>query len=500
MGIIQKQSIRSSIFIIAGFAVGAINMLILAPKILTTEQIGLTRIVTDVGLTLATFCTLGSLPVVYKFFPFYKGYLPPQKNDLPFVTLMVCLLGLLLTCGAGYLLKDTIVRKYSDRSPLFVQYSYLVYPFCAAMLLYIWLESFSWALKRTVVSNALKEIFPRVIFTILLVLTTFQLVGFHTFLWIFSTSYLPAAVLLFLILRKTSEFGFVPSLSPVTYRLGGKMVSFGLFIYGAQFLNLLSRTSDSMIITAKATNGLVDTAVFTIAGYIATLMEVPQRSLTSITIPVLAESWRNKDIKNIQHIYSRSVSNLLVIGLGMFALLWLNSNNIASWMGKDYQGMGSIILFLGIAKLIDLGTGANAQIIITSNYWKVDFTTNVVYTILAIPLNYILISRYGLLGAGYSAVLSQLLYNLMRFAFLWIKFGLQPYHIRHFFAILATLFAGTLAYFIPQQSSFIVDGIIRAGVFILIFAPLIFVCKVSVEMNDMVIKYYRKLVPPVNRN
>ncbi|HZG70468.1 MAG TPA: hypothetical protein VEY51_02945, partial [Chondromyces sp.] len=112
-------------------------MIVFAPKILTAEEIGLTRIITDAGLTLATMCTLGSLPVIYKFFPFYKSYLKTERNDLPFITLMICLVGFVLMCVAGYAVKDIIVRKFSARSPLFVEYSFLVYPFGFFMLLFI---------------------------------------------------------------------------------------------------------------------------------------------------------------------------------------------------------------------------------------------------------------------------------------------------------------------------------------------------------------------------
>ena len=75
MGIIQKQSIQSTIIIMIGFAIGAFNMILFAPKVLTAAELGLTRIITDAGLTLSTMCTLGSIPVIYKFFPFYKSYL-----------------------------------------------------------------------------------------------------------------------------------------------------------------------------------------------------------------------------------------------------------------------------------------------------------------------------------------------------------------------------------------------------------------------------------------
>ena len=114
MGVIQKQSVQSTAIIIFGFAIGAFNILILAPKVLTAEELGLTRLITDAGITLATLCTLGCIPVINKFSPFYRSYLKPGKNDLPFITLLVCLIGFLIVCIAGFIGKDFIVRKFSE--------------------------------------------------------------------------------------------------------------------------------------------------------------------------------------------------------------------------------------------------------------------------------------------------------------------------------------------------------------------------------------------------
>lgn len=499
MGIIQKQSIRSSLLIFVGFALGAFNILFLAPKILTAEQLGLTRMITDVGLTLATFCTLGSIPVIYKFSPFYKAYLPSRKNDLPFITLVTCIIGFIIICIVGYFFRDLIIRKYTDKAPSFVAYSYLIYPFCFFMLLSMWLEAFSWTFKKTVQSNVAKELAPRLLLTLLMVLFALQTINLHWLLLVFSVSYLLPAAILFFLLRKTNEFHFTNTLSPVTRRLGKRMVIFGGYIYAAQFLNLLSKTSDSIIISAKSTNGLADTALFTIATYIVTLMEIPQRSLIAITVPVLSESWRNKDMNNIRHIYNKSVSNMLAIGLCMFALLWLNAPNMGRALGKDYTGIETIVLWLGMAKLIDIGTGANGQILGTSSYWRVDFTTNVIYTCLAIPLNYFLISSHGLMGAAYSAIISQVLYNSMRFGFLWYKFNMQPFVAKHLLIVGITAGIAGLVYMIPRQPSFIIDAIIRTSVFCVAFLPVMYALKVSVELNEVAKKFLNNAISFIRR-
>lgn len=252
MSIIQKQSIRSTIVIMIGFTIGAVNIVLIAPKVLTAEQLGLTRIITDAGLTLATMCTLGSIPVINKFFPFYKSYVKEEDNDLPFITLVICLLGFIVMCSIGYALQDIIVRKFSERSPLFVRYSYLVYPFGFFILLFIWLESFSWSFRKGVISNGLKETVARVIFTVLLLILSLHVINLHQFFTLFSLSYLLPVLILFYILRETKRFKFNLKISSLTTRIKGRMINFGLYIFGAQFLNLLSRTVDTFILSSKS--------------------------------------------------------------------------------------------------------------------------------------------------------------------------------------------------------------------------------------------------------
>ena len=79
MATIRKQSIYSSLFIYAGFAIGALNVLFLFPKFFTPEEFGLTRVLMDIALIFSTICAAGTLPVAMKFYPFYKHHVD-KKN------------------------------------------------------------------------------------------------------------------------------------------------------------------------------------------------------------------------------------------------------------------------------------------------------------------------------------------------------------------------------------------------------------------------------------
>jgi O-antigen/teichoic acid export membrane protein len=177
----------------------------------------------------------------------------------------------------------------------------------------------------------------------------------------------------------------------------------------------------------------------------------------------------------------------------MFGLIWLNAHNLAGYLGKKYEGIETILLFMGIGKLIDLGTGANSQILNTSNYWKVDFTTNVIYTLIALPLNYLLIARFGLSGAAYAFLISMIVYNSMRFGFLWFKFELQPFTLKNLLAILVAIACVAIIYFIPRFPSVIIDGVVRSISFLLLFLPAIYFAKISEEINGIIENSLRRL-------
>ena len=470
MGIIQKQGIKSSFFIMIGFVIGAFNLLVLFPLYFSKSDQGLVRAMIDIGATLSIFCTLGTLPIVYKFYPFYNQYLGPKKNELPFITLMINLIGFGLLLIIGWHEKDFIIRKLGKSPELAVYFNY-VYPYTFFFLMFLWLEGFAWGLKKGVLTNFLKETLIRILTSLLILAFGFKIISFPTFITLFSGLYLIPVLILLSTLIQTKEWSLNNlKISSVTRRLKGRMINFALFVFAGQFFNFLARTNDTFLIFGL--RGLSDTAIFAIATYVSAILEIPQRSLNSITIPVLAESWKNKDMANIKHVYHKSVSNLLAIGLLLFGLIWLNIGNLVAFLnfisnkyGGGYDELPKLIFILGLAKLIDLGTGVNSQIIGTSNYWKFDFYTNLFYIILSLPLNYFLIKNFGLEGLAFSNLLALTLYNSIRFGFLYNKFKLQPYTWRHGLFLLVTISLMLLVHQLPLATNFIVNIFVQSFTF-----------------------------------
>ncbi|HEU4860480.1 MAG TPA: hypothetical protein VFT15_11605 [Chitinophagaceae bacterium] len=498
MGIIQQQSIRTSIYIFIGFIVGAINILVLFPLFFSQPEIGMTRALMDISVTLSTLATFGSIPVIYKFYPFYKDYLAQNKNDLPFITGLVCLVGFMAVLISGFVFEDFFIRKLG-KSPEFAEYFVLIYPYSFLFMVFMWLEAFGWGLKKTALTNFLKETLVRVIVTLLVMVFAARLVGIDGFMKLYSLLYLLPVISLITILVRSGQWKFnIVSPSKVSQRMGKRMITFGLFIFGAQFLNVLARTSDTIF--AIGFEGLPQAGLFAIGSYLVAIMEIPQRSLSAISVPVLAESWKDRNMNNIDDIYKKSVSNLLVIASGLFSLIVLNIHDVVEMLNffgrktnADYSIIVQIVVVMGIARIIDLGTGINSQIIGTSNFWRFDFFTNVFYTALSIPLNFLLIKEYGIVGLAYANLIALSLYNLVRFIFLLVKFGLQPYTAKSLQTVLLAGVCFAIVWFIPLNINWYLSIPIRSLIFCLIFIPLMHYTKAAPELSALGDKWLNKL-------
>jgi O-antigen/teichoic acid export membrane protein len=491
MGIIQKQGIKSSIFIMIGFVIGAVNLLVLFPMFFSKNDQGLVRAMIDIGATLSVFCTLGTLPVVYKFFPFYNHYLGPKKNELPFLTLIINLIGFALLIWIGWENKNFIIRKLG-KSPSLASYFNYVYPYTFFLMIFYWLEAFAWGLQKGVFTNFLRETAVRILTTILILGVGLNWLNLDQFILLFSGIYVIPTLLLIYNLSTSHEWSFRSfKISSVTKRLKWKMLNFALFVFAGQFFNLLARTNDTFMIVGL--RGLSDAGIFAIATYVAAIMEIPQRSLNAISIPVLAKSWKDKDFANIKHVYHKSVSNLLAIGLFLFGLIWLNIENLVAFLnwishkeGGGYEALAPIVFIMGLAKLIDLATGVNGQIIGTSNYWRFDFFTNLFYIVLSIPLNFYLISNYSLIGLAYSNLAALTLYNSVRFLFLYKKFKLQPYTLQHGLFLIISIALMFIIYIIPSTSNFVINIAIKSSLYLLGFYTLIIWVNPAPELKELV--------------
>src|SRR3954466_5730526 len=112
MGQIRKQTILSSIVIYVGFLIGFVNTYLYVKNgTFTTAEYGLTRLISDLGITFYSFAALGVTSYVYKFYPYYKHNLKDKQNDQAAISVVIITIGFILVSLAAYFLKPLFIRK-----------------------------------------------------------------------------------------------------------------------------------------------------------------------------------------------------------------------------------------------------------------------------------------------------------------------------------------------------------------------------------------------------
>ena len=84
MGVVIRQSFKATIVSYAGACIGFLLVMFIYPESLTSEQIGLTRVLSEASLFFSSFALLGTNSVAIKFFPYFKNE-KNNHNGFPFI-------------------------------------------------------------------------------------------------------------------------------------------------------------------------------------------------------------------------------------------------------------------------------------------------------------------------------------------------------------------------------------------------------------------------------
>lgn len=494
MSEIRRKGLISTFWIYIGFAIGALNTFLFARNgFFNAQDYGLATGLIQIGLLLSAFSALGCYGLLYKFFPYYKRRLPNEQNDLLSLTLFIALVGFVMVAIVGVFAQPIIIKKFGGNSPQLVQYFYYSYFLAAGFLLYTILEYHGWNLKLQLFTNILREVIVRLYVLVLIVLKLFGLISFERFLLFYCFQYLVIALIFLCYLLKQNQIHLVLKISFVTKKFTKVIIRYLSYGFTGTVVNTLRTVMDILVLSSF--NGLVAAGVYTLASFVATILQAPYRSLVSITIPILSNAWKEKNYKEINRIYKRSSINLLLFSLVTFGFIWINFEPFVFilHLNKEYLVGKNVLLILSIANIIEMGTGVNGQIIGTSTLWKFEFYTNIILGIIITTCSYFFTKYlFGINGPALALLFGIIIYNFIRIYFLYKKYNFSPFSKKTLLAIILLPFIIFFAKMSLGYLPFYV-GLILANLFMaLFFALSIYKLNMSPDVKPIVHHFLRK--------
>jgi O-antigen/teichoic acid export membrane protein len=503
MSTIRRQSILSSGIIYLGFVLGFLNTYLFTRQGgFTQSEYGLYGTFMGVANIINAFANLGMQAYISKFYPYYQDNLKVRDNDMMGWAFVTSMFGFIMVLAAGYIFKDLVIRKFSANSPDFVKYYAWVFPLGFGLTMYSLLEAYAWQLKKSVLTSFLREMLFRIFTSALAVLFFLNLIRhFDLFIKLFALTYILLALILLIILIRSGEIHLTLRKSRVTKKFFKKIVSLCSFIWGGSLVQNISVVFDMIVITAVIPNGLAWAGIFSLAQNIASLIQAPQRGIIAASIGHLSRAWKDKDYEKIRRIYHRSSINQLIFACGIFVLIWINfMDGVKNFhLQSAYEQAKPVFLFLGLWRIVDMGTGVNSQIIGTSTLWRFEFFTGMILLAITLPLNYILAKKLGVVGPAIATLTAYTIYNAIRYFFLLKKFNLQPFNYKTGLTILLAGAGYYLSYILFSHIHGFMAMAMRSLLFLIIYVCGILLLNLSPDVIPVWNTLKKKLAIPYLR-
>ena len=485
MGKVLRQSFWSTIVIYFGVLLGFINSIILFPKFLTTEQIGLIRQIISASTILIPIATFGVSSTYVKYYPLFKDSLIEKKQFFSLnliITLIFCSIVLL----SLFFFLDEIKLLFSEKSQLFFDYFYIVYFILFIMSISILIEAYLRARYDTILSNIINGVSNRFLTAVTVILLSLSVIDFDYLIKSQVIIYSIGLIVLIYYANKKDKLSVTIRFEKIKKHFS-KIFNYRSYAFLGSFSNIIVLNVDVLMVTSLL--GLSQTGIYTTAFYIGMVIEIPRRAISQISIPFISENIKNNKIKEIEKNYKEVSLHQMLIGILFFILVVTNLDNIFSLIpnSNEFIKGKDVVYIIGLSKLIIMFFSYNSELISLSKYYRFTVITIIILAFVSIILNLILIPKYGMIGAAYASLISIAFYNIIKFIFIKLKMKISPFSINSFKIILIGLLVFYISnYLIPSSDNPWLDILIKSLSSTSIYLILIYKIKVSEKFNDLI--------------
>jgi O-antigen/teichoic acid export membrane protein len=495
MGIVFRQSVKTSIVVFTGALLGALSIW-LSTKYIPQRQYGFINNLTRWAMMLSVFTPFGLNNTLAVFIHRYNNEDNKRKMLLT-ICLVVPLVITLFVSAIYFLIPEWILHHFQPEDRPLMRMYYVWLPVYTVLFVYMtMLEQYLCSQMKVAISSFMREVLLRVINIVLILLFAFQYVTFSTLVMGTVFIYFVPVLIFVLISYNTKGFGLSFNLNSFTGAEYKEILHFSWYHYLYNISMMLLAFMDALLIPLYDVKGFSTLAVYAVAIFFISLINMPSKAFMQASLSALANAFAEKDIEKAKDIFVRSSINLLIPTLGVVVIMCCNLENAVAIIGngRNYSGLIPVFLVLLIGQLINIGTGMNDQVLSITNYYKFNFYVSLgISAILYFLIRY-LVPRYGIYGAAWASTLALAIYNLLKFYFVWKKLDMQPFSSKTLLAIMAALpalAAGLLFpyFFNPDRHVYIhtfIDAIMRSSIIVVVYVLMLLWLKPSKDLQEYI--------------
>ncbi len=392
-------------------------MFVAFAHLLSAEDYGVFAFSFNLAIVISACAGFGYSTAVMRYWPKYLAQGKPDyaKGVVKMGSILTAL-GILIALGVG-LVGDKIAGAQSARN--FLSVSVLAATFC--------LGDFAAGVLRAQ-NSVVGSMLPRdVLWRIMAPLAAFAAVWLGYAAGSAMAIYISAAVLSVLIIGQiflinqgvTKAAGHVIAKSDWSGTKGSLLP-----LWGASIVFAMIQQMDVVVVGYLM--GGAETGAYFAAQKTATLLSLVLIAGGLVTAPTMAALYEKKNYAELQKLCRQLVMAIAVVTFLGFVFLAFTGNILLSFFNHNFTSAYSILLILALGCMIDAISGPTAYLMQMTSYEKSYLKIMVVCYVLVILLQFVLIPRFGGLGAAFASASGTIIWNLWSIWLLRAKAKIDP--------------------------------------------------------------------------
>lgn len=482
MSIVVKQSFINLITIGVAFLIGAVNTLYLYPTFLGSKLQGLVIALLAISNIIQPFLSFGTQHAVIRFYSRYKS--KKEKNAVLTLSLIIPFIITAIVIPLFYFYYDHIKVLLFQTENAFSQYAYVILFIAVSTSFFEIFYSWVRVKLKSVFGNFLKELYPRLLVTSLLILYTLDYLDFENFILFLIYGY-------YLRLLIVMVYSFIINKPKVSFYFKNDFKE----IFRYSFLILLSGAASSIILDIDKSMlssilTVENVAYYSVAIFIAAVIEIPGRAMFQILSPIVAEVINKNNKKKLKYLLKKSSTNLVLVSSLFFLIINLNLNDFYDMLNQEGYSKGiPIVIVVSFAKLYSMSIGCINNIISNSKYYYYIFWFSIISSVLAVVLNLYLIQDYGIIGAAYATFLVILIMNSLKLYLVNLKFKIHPYSYDTLKIVILTTFIYIIFYNLNLTFDPVISIAIKSTLILILYTLAAYIFKLSDDVNIFIDKF-----------
>ena len=482
MSIVVKQSFFNLITIGVAFIIGAVNTLYLYPTFLGSKLQGLVIALLAISNIIQPFLSFGTQHAVIRFYSRYRS--SKEKNAVLTLSLIIPIIVTAIVIPLFYIYYDQIKVLLFQTENAFSQYAYVILFIAVSTSFFEIFYSWVRVKLKSVFGNFLKELYPRLLVTFLLISYTLDYLDFENFiLYLIYGYYLRLLIVMvysFIINKPKISFYFKNDFKEIL------RYSFLILLSGAASSIILDidKSMLSSILTVE------NVEYYSVAIFIAAVIEIPGRAMFQILSPIVAEVINKNNKKKLKYLLKKSSTNLVLVSSLFFLIINLNLNDFYEMLNQEGYNKGiPIVIIVSFAKLYSMSIGCVNNIISNSKYYYYIFWFSIISSVLAVVLNLYLIQDYGIIGAAYATFLVILIMNSLKLYLVNIKFKIHPYSYDTIKIIILTTFIYIIFNNLKLTFEPVISIAVKSALILILYTLAAYIFKLSDDVNIFIDKF-----------